>query len=290
MSAGESVPAAAPRKSKSKKIFFALLALIATAVLAEQAWSRYTYPYGASHCCILVLGSSLEAYAQDHGGRFPSGGDSPEASLSLLYSNYIDAYTLRGKTVPLQTVERALKANGKLGPESCGWHYVEGLTLADDPRIAIVWDKVGLGHDGQRLKNGAHEVRFVGGDREFISRANWPEFLKNQQELLEHGSTEVVRGIPALTASIRLPTGQILTNCSGPYELRTIEIGKESSGHGSESGSNLELVWYRLMLDEGQLTWVLTLPDEKLRSKPVTFSVKNGRATPSSVVFEMENY
>jgi hypothetical protein len=79
------------------------------------------------------------------------GGGTPEGSLSLLFSNYVDAYTLRGKTVPLNVTEEGLET-GKLGPDSCGWHYVEGLTDTDDPQIAILWDKVGLGHNGETDK------------------------------------------------------------------------------------------------------------------------------------------
>ena len=282
MSEGESVTPASPRKSKFKKIFFSLVAFIAFGVAAEQGWYHYTFPYGWSHCCDIGLGSALEIYAQDHGGHFPFGGDCPEASLSLLYSNYVDADLLRGKTVPLETVERAFAANGKLGPESCGWHYVEGITLSDDPRIAIVWDKVGLGHNGQRLKNGGHAIIRADGMRDFVSGTEWPKFLREQQELLAHRSQDAIRAFPALTASIRLPNGQVLTNCPGPYQL--------VRDSGTQSGSNMDLQWYHIYPENGENTWTLTLPDQKLRSKPVTFMVKDGRASPNSIIFEMEKY
>jgi hypothetical protein len=282
MSEGESIPAASPRKSKQKKIFFSLVAFIALGVAAEQVWYRYTYPYGWSHCCDIQLGFALEQYAQEHGGRFPSGSDCPEASLSLLYSNYVDADLLRGKTVPLETVQHALAANGKLGPESCGWHYVEGFNLSDDPRIAIVWDKVGLGHNGQRLKNGGHSIIRADGMRDFVSGTEWPKFLHEQQELLAHRSQDAIHGLPALTARIRLPSGEVLTNCLGSYEL--------VRDSGTQSGSNLDLQWYHIYPENGENTWTLTLPDQKLRSKPMTFMVKDGRASPGSITFEMEKY
>jgi hypothetical protein len=290
MSEGESVPVATPRKSKFKKMLLVFLAVVVVGIAAERISYHNRFPYGSSHCCILGVDGALQAYAREHGGRFPSGGGCPEASLSLLYSNYIDAYTLRGKSVSLQRVEHALNANGKLGPESCGWHYIEGLTLADDPRVAIVWDKVGLGHNGEILKNGAHEVIFVGNAREFIPSTNWAEFLKNQEELIAHRTQEATRGIPSLVASIRLPTGQVITNWEGTYDLSTTHISQGFTGHGSESGNNLELVRYRFVPEDAEITWVLTLGEKNLRSKPVSFTVKNGRATPSSVVFEMEKY
>jgi hypothetical protein len=286
MSTGELVPVEPSRKSKSKKIFFSLVVVIAIGVTVEQAWYRYTFPYGWSHCCDIQLGFALRQYAEDHGGHFPSGGDCPEASLSLLYSNYVDANLLRGKTVPLQTVEGALATNGKLGPVTCGWHYVEGITLSDDPRIAIVWDKVGLGHNGERVRNGGHAIIRADGMRDFVSGADWPKFLQEQRELLAHRTQEAIQAVPALMARIRLPNGEVLTNCSGAYELATTGSG----GQGTQSGSSLDLQWYHIYPEEGQATWTLTLPDQKLRSKPVTLTIKEGRASPDSIIFEMENY
>jgi hypothetical protein len=130
------------------------------------------------------MGIALREYAEDHNGDFPTGGETPEASLSLLYSNYVDAQWLRGKTVPLNVAEAALRKNGKLGPDSCSWHYVEGLIESDNPQIAILWDKVGLGHNGERVKGGGHEVLYVDGDSRFISGLKWPEFLEEQNQLL----------------------------------------------------------------------------------------------------------
>src|SRR5438132_1528310 len=56
-------------------------------VLALYVYYRRTFPYGGSHCCDLILHKALEEYAGNHDGAFPSGGSTPEASLSLLYSN-----------------------------------------------------------------------------------------------------------------------------------------------------------------------------------------------------------
>jgi hypothetical protein len=161
--------------------FAVVVAVLAVAYLGYIKW---TYPYGPSHCCIGGLGTALRIYALEHSGQFPTGGDTPEGSLSLLYSNYVDAYTLRGKTVPLKVTEVALRQNGKLGPDSCGWHYVDGLTESDNPQIAIVWDKVGLGHNGERIKGGGHEILFLDGSHRVISASKWPEFLDEQRQLL----------------------------------------------------------------------------------------------------------
>ena len=120
-----------------------VLLIVATLVFAGgyglYRWHRYTFPYGWSHCCDLSLSSCLREYAETHGGHFPAGEATPEASLSLLYRAGLgDPGMLRGKTVPESVVREILERGVLLGPETCGWHYVEGLTLADDPRLRAV--------------------------------------------------------------------------------------------------------------------------------------------------------
>ncbi len=243
---------------------------------------KWKFPYGWSHCCAKGMGLALRTYAMDHDGRFPTGGDTPEASLSLLYSNYVNAYTLRGKTVPLQVAQTALAKDGKLGPESCDWHYVEGLTEADDPQIAILWDKVGLGHNGERLKAGGHMVVLVDGSENYVSRAKWPGFLKQQKELLAQRSEAVKQARPALTARIRLPDGTEISDYDGQYTL--------SHGNGRESGRGNKMRWMRFYEADGPCTLILELPDRHLRSKPITVQVSSGRVTPDTITFEMASY
>lgn len=289
VNANQTIPPETKKRSTLLRVAKILVAIIATGIFAGWIWHQYNFPYGESHCCILNLGLALRLYADDHGGHFPVGDDTPEASLSLLYSNYLDAYTLRGKSVPLETVQKALKQTGKLDPTSCGWHYVEGLTEADDPQIALIWDKVGLGHNGQRLRSGGRELILVDGSRTLVSVAEWPAFLEKQKQLVANRDSSSVAAVPGLTAKILLPTGQVLDHYDSTYELVTSDKSENSSGHGTESGNGLPLRWYRYVPD-GKITLTLTLPNEKLRSKPVSFEVKNGRASPSSITFEMEKY
>ena len=102
---------------------------------AGYGYHCHRYPFGWSHCCDKFIAVSLLAYADEHGGWFPKGETSPEASLSLLYRRDPDiAYTLRGKTIPVDVVRERLERGELLTPETCGWHYVEGLRLGDDSR------------------------------------------------------------------------------------------------------------------------------------------------------------
>jgi hypothetical protein len=277
-----------------RRIWLRALCVIA-GVLAVLTWLaaaywRHNYPYGWSHCCAKGVGLALRGYAQDHAGRYPTGGDTPEASLSLLYSNYLDAYMLRGKTVPLQLVEETLRKKGKLDPQSCGWHYVEGLTEADNPQLAIVWDKVGLGHNGERLKGGGHEVVLLDGTTTYVGGKRWPEFLEEQKHLLAQRSDRARQGRRALTARIRFPDGKIVDDYAGSYSLFTAESSADSSASGTESGTSVPLRWFYLSLENGSIVYELTLPDKRLKSKRVSVAVTNGEAFPDSIVFELEPY
>jgi hypothetical protein len=181
---------------------------------------RHRFPYGVSHCCILQFTSALEMYAQGNNGYFLAGQSSPEASLSLLYrTQLVPAGVLRGKTVPESVVEKILLGGGLLGPETCGWHYVEGLSTNDDSRIAVIWDKVGLGHDGKNIDS--HEVLFLDGDRVFIPKSRWHAFLAEQQELLANRALSKERGQPVLKAILRSSTHSASpgTGMNYPFKL-----------------------------------------------------------------------
>jgi hypothetical protein len=80
-------------------------------------------------------------------------------------------------------VQPILERGDLLGPDTCGWHYVEGLTKSDDTRIAIVWDKAGLDHNGRDLKGG-HSVWLLGGSERIVPAKEWPKFLETQKELM----------------------------------------------------------------------------------------------------------
>ena len=163
------------------------LFVLTVLILVGAGWLfyRWTFPFGYSHSCDKILMFALDQYTDEHGGEYPAGEATPEASLSLLYPKYADEYVLQGKTVPIDLVKAILERGERLGPESCGWHYVEGLRKDDDTRLALCWDKVGLGHNGQRLSDGGHFVLFVGLRQEYIEGTKWEAFLEEQKKLLD---------------------------------------------------------------------------------------------------------
>jgi hypothetical protein len=221
-------------------------------LLAAILWIRSllpTYPYGWSHCCLKQLGFALLQYAADHDRHFPAGAQTPEASLSLLYQeDYgVDAELLRGKTVPVAVVRGLLERGQLLGPETCGWHYVEGLTLDDDPQIALVWDKVGLGHNGEELSRGGHEVLYVGGWTRIVPASEWPDFLEGQARLL---AARDERSINSTADHRQNPMETVVQADLDGKQFRSLELGESGLGQeGMVMGH-----WY-LTFRDGSVFW-----------------------------------
>jgi hypothetical protein len=51
-----------------------VLGAIAVLVGGRAAYSKWEYPYGWSHSCIIVMNGLLEQYAMENNGRYPAGG------------------------------------------------------------------------------------------------------------------------------------------------------------------------------------------------------------------------
>jgi hypothetical protein len=181
------------RRSARLTVRFLAILLATTAVVNARGYFTYRhyYPYGWSHCCIKGIGLSLRLNSGDHGERFPSGGRTPEASLSLLLTNYCDLYTLKGKSVRLEVARAAFERNGMLDSNTCDWIYQEGLTESGAPDLAILWDREpGLNHNGGRTRDGGREVLFVDGHSAWYSGSAWTNFMTQQHKLLAERLTQ----------------------------------------------------------------------------------------------------
>jgi hypothetical protein len=271
-----------------------VLIIVVVLAISGRSYYKWEYPYGSSHCCIILMMSGLEQYAMDHGWHYPTGGSSPEASLSLLCkSTFIDPYTIRGMTVSEGAVRRILDSGALLGPDTCGWQYVDGLTRADDPGLAILYCKHALGHNGQRTKDGGRQVVFVGGEIKWISGEKWPAFLEEQKGLLSKRDKRAKAGAPLVNAIIELPDGRQIENFDGSYTVKHQEAGSDgSSGNGTESGSGLNrdsLVWFVTPM-QGKYSGFIsrTLSFSNLVSAPVKVTFTNGVPDKTNVVFKMK--
>jgi hypothetical protein len=94
------------------------------------------------------------------------------------------AYLLAGKSASVDDAERLLSSGQLLDAKTCSWHYVDGLRKTDDPKLALFWDKIGLGHHGEHMTGGGHNVWFIGGRYRWVSPEEWPSFIKEQEKLL----------------------------------------------------------------------------------------------------------
>ncbi len=265
--------------------------LIATAgSLVYHHWAS-RYPYGASHCCILAMASSLQSYASANKGRFPSGGATPEASLGMLNGvSGIGPEILRGMTVQESKTRRALEQGHPLSPATCGWHYVEGLTLADDPRIAILWCKEALDHNGRRWPDGRREVVYVDGRRRQVSGDEWPAFLADQEKLIANRSERAKQGLPLVSAVVELPDGTRAEQFDGSYRLTETSRSPSGSGSGHSSGTSFnasELIWFHPPIQTGTVT--RTLHFNNMQSEPVTVTFIDGKPDTDAVVFKLQS-
>ncbi len=182
---------------------------IVGAIALKFAWSNQ-FPYGHSHSCSKVLGSTLRHYAEDQAGWLPNGGATPEQSFSLIWTNG-DPYSvrdiLRGKNLAQADIDAALARDGFLSPQSCGWHYVEGLREDDDPKLAVVWDRTtGLDHNGRRRSGLIHEVIMLDGSMHLIFEGKWKEFVETQRKLL----SETMARRPTNSPPIRWSDEEVL--------------------------------------------------------------------------------
>lgn len=266
-----------------------VVGIVAVLVMVGSAYYKTKFPYGRSHCCISGMMFALEQYSVENAGLYPTGESTPEASLGLLCrSNYVDAYTIRGMIVPEDTVRKTLEGGGLLGPDTCGWYYTDGLTRADDTRIALLYCKQPLGHNGQRTKDGGRQVAFVGGSIEWISARKWSSFLQEQEELLSKRSDRAKSGSPLVRARIQIPDGRETESVDGAYEIYEESTGPDSSGSGTQSGNRLDrdtLVWFHPPLANGSVT--RTVSFSNMVSAPVTVTFVGGVPDKTNVIFKM---
>ena len=167
----------------TKKAQIAVVILVVGSLFGvPYGFYRYQFPFGMYHRCDKQLSGALWEYAQTHGGKFPAGEATPEASLSLLGEGH--GYLLVPRDKSETVVEQMLARGELLGPDTCGWNYTEGLCVDSNSGLALFWDKEGLNEMGGRLGGGGHLVTTVGRGIEYIPASRWDSFLEEQRRLL----------------------------------------------------------------------------------------------------------
>jgi len=215
-----------------------VMLVIVSLLVVFYGFSRYhqhQYPFGTYHRCDKQLWSALHAYAEAHGGEFPSGEATPEASLSLIGKEY--AYLLVRRGASTKVVEQMLDRGELLDSETCGWNYVEGLRLDSDPKLALFWDKEGLSEIGGRLPEGGHFVSYVGSAYEYVPASRWGSFLEEQRRLL---AEEKEKGSATNSRNVRgWPRGQSIARRAAPPMFRS--AGEDDRRCGMSNSDHLHV-------------------------------------------------
>ena len=146
--------------------------------------------FSHAHCMVQV-GLSFRMYAQDHGGTLPFHTNGYGDALVILMAEYGDhPSTLTGPGYDPAVFMQALTNHYDVPEAECGRVYVQGLNQPNNPDIAIFFDTLPTPggdhcHLLKRLSSPlGRELWTLGGDSKFIKENGWPEFAKNQIDLL----------------------------------------------------------------------------------------------------------
>lgn len=232
----------------------------------------------------VQLWFALNYYAQIHDGHYPTGGGGPEASLHLLYRDGLADPEMLASGIDPKLVREHLENGLVLDSKTCGWHYVEGLTLRDDERIAILWDNDSNDRSVGDTRDAHLVVYLQDPSVQVVAARDWQRFLEEQQALLKNRTQAAREGIPLLSAQVRLPDGRIVKEYDAPYRI-------DAGGGGYASGEGLgrnDLRWWHagqgVLPSSGTVSIALTLGD--MHFKPVQVTVSDGKVTPDRLVFE----
>ncbi|MCC6819741.1 MAG: hypothetical protein V9H26_08845 [Verrucomicrobiota bacterium] len=145
--------------------------------------------FSHAHCMPQALGA-LNQYAVEHFGKFPTHTNGYGDALLLLVPEYTPWSILTGPGYDAAADKQWKQIAANVPESECGRDYVQGLTTSKNPEIAMLFDKIPTpGGDHCHLLTRLwtplkREVGFVRGDFRAVRESKWPEFAKNQIELL----------------------------------------------------------------------------------------------------------
>jgi hypothetical protein len=146
--------------------------------------------WGHEHC-IKGIGLSLQLYAMEHGGRFPSHTNGYGDALLLLSNEVNHCWALlTGPGYSGEVFGKAAATGQDVLESECGRVYVQGLSQSENPEIVLLFDKVPTPggdhcHGLARLKAPlVREVWTIGDGMSKVRESNWPAFARKQIELL----------------------------------------------------------------------------------------------------------
>jgi hypothetical protein len=174
-------------KSRTKIILISIPFLLVGIFGLGGTWLWYLNHYVHQHC-IKGAGMDLQIYAGDHYGRYPfSTNGFGDALLSLTKESPDCIHNICGPDDDGHIFREALTNHSIVPEEKCSRVYIQGLCETNDPQICILFDRNSCrGGDHFRSPWGhrVHEVCLLDGSMQVIPDEKWPEFSRQQVDLL----------------------------------------------------------------------------------------------------------
>ena len=176
------------------KIILPIIIIPVCCILGFVAWGIYWNIHYVHLHCIKGTGLAFRIYSGDHNGKLPfSTNGFGNALLLLAGADSTNDYTggsigcLCGPGDDGHLYREALKRHSVLPEEKCSRVYIQGLSETNNPQICVLFDRDSCrGGDHFRSPWGhpVREVCMLDGSMEVISDEHWPEFSRQQVELL----------------------------------------------------------------------------------------------------------
>ncbi len=192
MTSESPTPETTPKRQGPKRLLITFVAAAVGCVVYIR-----THPlvfnesfFGHAHCIAQTAGS-LRQYAFEHQSNYPTHTNGYGDALLLVVKEYLPgAPCFTGPGYDPGIFKEALASNGNVDEDKCGRVYIQGLTETSNPEIVMLYDKIPTpGGDHCHLlarltAPPSREVLFADGSHRTIRESEWPEFTKNQIELL----------------------------------------------------------------------------------------------------------
>ena len=160
--------------------------LLLVVVVLGFIWFRHL---GKVHQhCIKVTGTAFRSYSMEHGGVFPFHTNGfGDALLLLVRDQHLPGVAwICGPDDDGTVLSNALLRGLDVQEERCSRVYVQGLSETNDPMICILFDRRSVPGGDHFYGRGRpiREVCMLDGSMQTISDERWPEFSRQQVELL----------------------------------------------------------------------------------------------------------
>jgi hypothetical protein len=188
MEAAETSPAAEARfRLRKGSLFFAAGLLAALAFPGCITYKNRQLETSHRHC-IKVAGSAFRLYAMDHGGLFPFHTNGfGDALLLLVKEQRLPGVDwICGPGDDGIVLSNALISGSDVPEEQCSRIYLQGLSETNDLMLCILFDRKSVPGGDHFYGEGrpVRETCLLDGSMQTVSDEEWPEFSRQQVELL----------------------------------------------------------------------------------------------------------